>query len=1341
MLTILNDIKEQTGYGYFYNRSIGLDYVSTSMSVTDMPIEAALKQLFSDLPYHCAITNRTIVITSKAVAKNNDVSSPARNENIATVQSDNILKGNVVSEAGTPIDHLVIMEAQTHAYTYTNKNGSFSLPVQQEGSIICYGDGFVPQKIKYSGVSSQFFIKMAYEAQNLDSVTVESVSEKKDPTKFVNLDNRRYMNLGQVLQGTIPGLTLQISNSSSKQVTGIEVHQHYDPGTTINVDNYITMSLDDFYAAKGKQQGQAIVNALLKDPNAYTSVGGVVLYKLITTTVFGNTLIPQLRGANSFSSSTTSMLIVIDGFPQDNFPADYPMADVESVEVIRDPKELVKWGASAAGGIIYIKTKSAQGGTPKFNYTTSFYYQPAPKFSEKKLMLSNTSDYLDYVKNFFDSTGGKTRYNPKSYNLSPALRLLVDHANSTITDDQFNNSWDSLKAIDNESQMGLLQQNAFLQNHILSVTGGNLNYKFIAIGSYSSSPSNALKSSSKTVGLKLNNQFNLLNNNLKINWLINYSDAKSRTGYSFDPNNTLEPYQLLVDANGNYVYDNSDLNQSANDLIQSYGYKNYGINILQDARVNKNTSDLKQLQSNFRMNWDLPAGFKWAASVIYTGKKTTTDLFYDKQSSYVRRKVDNYAELENGSLVYYLPYGNIFNETVQKSSDLNVRSALSWSKTFGLNKINLSFGGGGASVIARKPSASTIYGYNTKTKTGIPVFLPSPDPTVSIENYNQLFPGYSAVVTPYSLLTAQYGDSTASRSLNWNAAVGYNYGDRFSITGSINNSLNPVYGQENTYSVLSNYNMEASGLLIQNDTHGRFFHSLSASAGFEGMKMPDLLVGYSSQRYLQSSDWGNYTIWVNGLNPTQQKGQKTLNVYQKLSTNLLDSSFIFDLAYNTLKTDGTTGTLSGNLANSGTDTSYTQRYVSAELQINLRKGNLNLDAKYSKSPEGQKQFNGAFTYNIANESYFHNKSISTLLVNGLWEDISPYQALGLMMGTNVASGGSYSNALNNTFNELPPSNLNKELHFALGFRQDDYLLDLRYYHHRTSNLNNNTSSYSDPATGLSSQVTYSTIINKGIEFLLKTTVIKNKSFNYIITLNGAYNQNIASLVPYTAFSATSNYPTTYRSGYGTSNIWSFKWAGLNDEGEPQVYDAKGNKTSTLDSATLSNAMVYSGVTSAPWTGGFIQEFNYKQFFARISLVFNWDYVMRMYLPAMDQINDRSVWTKDRWQKPGDENHTDIAKIINSGGGTYRSFVIQNSSNSILSADNIRLQEVMIGWMPKAVFLKRHFGINSFQITLSAENPAIWTKNKYHIDPSTIGGNGKIGLPIARQYVCNINIGF
>lgn len=1321
-------IEQQSKLTFLYDSQDLKGIQKVSVNIDNGSIQDALNQVFKGLPLTYKIIAQTILVKKEQ-------QKAEKGEQKVAIQRKTLLmlRGTVVDENRLPVKNVTISELNTNHVSVSNANGEFKIQGSSPGALLLSAPGFVRQTVDYSDTTYLDITLEKGDNKSIDltEVKIESTDAKINPTKFIDLENRNYMNLAQILQGTIPGLSLQVVNTSTKTITSIDVYEHYSNGQ-INM-GFVRYTVEDFLSAYGKLKGQQILDILLKGTNVPSSIS--TFYHINTTTTITNALVPEIRGANNFNSNTSNMLVVIDGFPQDGFPANYPMTNVESIEVIKDPKELIKWGPRATGGAILIRSKSAKAGNLVFNYSSNFYISPAPTFDRDKLKLANSSTYLDYLKEV-NTTLGNT-YGNTSFNLSPAKQLLSQLTNGAITSSQFDTQWDSLSRLNNEGQMKLLQQTAFNQNHSLTVSGGTKAYKFTAIGGYVNGQTNDVGSKTNTYSLNVTNDINLLKNKLHIRWLVNYSDANVRNGYSFSPTNIgMDPYQMLVDDQGNYIYDYTQLSAAGNRLIESRGYKNYGVNLLQDARVNETSSKIMSKQSNLSMNWNLLPGLSWATSVIYTRRSTSNRNLYGAESSYARQFVDTYGQLTSNGVNFYVPYGDIMKASEKTYDNVNLRSGLTYSKVLGQHTITVGVGAGAASINSSTPSYGTLYGYNDETKTSTPIYLPTnPSTQSTITNFYSLFPGASSSAYPFALTQNMAGDTAITRNLNSNVSLNYSFSDRIKASGLYSAVFNPLYGQAATYSTLSSYKGEVTGLVVKN--WSRFLRDVLVSVGTDAIQMPDLPGSYTNLRALQSY-WNNYSIYVSGATPTQQQGQSSKLLYQRLTLTFADSTLVVNGAYNRQ-------TMRGNLSSSSAavavgTTSTLSTYLSAGVDMFFRKKLLNLHFNYGKSPEGKDQYNGSFYYNISRENYFRSDKISDLSFNMLLQDISPYQGLGLMQSTNVASNGSFSQATSSDFSLLPAASKIFEVHGKIGFTDNRYNIDIRYYDQIASGLSNNLAVLTDPSTGLSSQVSFSNITNRGVEFFFNTVVLKTNSFNYNVTLNGAHNTNIANNVPLTRFTATSDYSVALREGYDVSNIWAPRWAGLNSSGDPQIYDKDGNVTSVLDSATIAGALVKQGVTKAPWTGGFIQEVRYNQFFARVALTFNLGYVMRYYLPYPGSDLENSSLVADRWRNPGDENFTDVPRISESGTNSYREFVSRFSSNSILSADNIRLSEVMVGFNVPAKRLKK-YGLTGFSMTFQVQNLAYWARNKYKVDPATISADGRIGMSLPRIYSCNLSVNF
>lgn len=1270
--------------------------------------------------------------TPQKTTDNDNVTSDKsdKKEELSGIDSlSSVIRGIVTDENHKPLANITVHDKTTDSRITTDKSGLFTIGVATKGELEFHADKYQTKTVAYKDTSF-VTVRMYKKSIQIEGVDITSDVVRDNPTKFIDLSNRAYMNLSQVLQGTVPGLSMQYVNVSNRVITGIDVLTNTGNGLSGGaVYETIRYTQEQFlrrYPTNGQQELDRLLNG--------EQIPGYTIY---TTTNVVNTMVPQIRGVNNFAEAAATMLVVIDGFPQENFPADYPMVNVASIRVERDPKELTKWGPEAAGGAIFITSKPAKKGQINVNYSMNMYFAPAVRYNREDLHLASTSEFLDYLydmNSIYTSEG----YGADALQLSPARELLNSLNTDLISPEVFSRQWDSLRTLDNSSQIALLQQDQFSQNHTLTLSGGVKQYSFTATANYINNQTQALNGYNKTLGLNLNNNFSLLKDKMKITWLINYSNASTRAGYTFTPTSApLDPYQMLLDPQGNYVYDYSGLSIAANQLIMENGYRNHGVNILEDALGTNSTTNEQNLRSNFNLKWNILPGLNFNTAFLYEDATPMSNNHYGSETSYVRQLVNTYGALTSSGINFYVPYGDIMQRNSGKRSRLNLRTSLDYSKKIGDHRFSVNVGGGGASESNITSASQTLYGYNERTDTGTPIFLSAANNASAINNYSSLI-GLSGTAIPSSLLVPLGGDSSTIRNINMNGSFNYAYSDRLSMSANYIGSFSPVYGTGG-YSTMASYNGDVTGLIAKDLWN--FFHRVSVSVGGTVTQMPNQPATYGSTRYQQPL-WNNYAIWVNNINVAQQSGQRTSNMYQKLNLSMADSAITVNLGYNTQQ-------ISGNVNTTAYDSiqrnSTVIRYPSAGIQLNLRKKLFKMQVDYNKSPEGTSQVNGRLLYDIANESYFKAKNISELKIDATLQNISSYQGLEVMMGTNVSSSGGFGAATVTDLTALPPSNINFEAGVTMSMMQRKYTVDLRYYNRRTSGLTSTGVVVTDPSTGVSSATSYSTMSNRGVEFFFRDDLIQRSDWGYSFTLNGAYNQNMAISVPTSSFVATSTYTKAMREGYSVDNIWALDWAGLSNEGEPQYYDSQGNirvveGNNTVDSAAMADALVYKGVTRAPWNGGFIQDFRYKSFFARVAISFSLGYVMRYYIPYAGNNDETHELIADRWRNPGDEQFTDIA-VATADANSAREFVARYSSNSILPADNIRLQEVMIGYNMSSDFTKKFLGMKSLTMTLQVQNLAAWYKNKYGIDPASVSASGQVGFKTPTTYSCSLSASF
>ena len=193
-------------------------------------------------------------------------------------------------------------------------------------------------------------------------------------------------------------------------------------------------------------------------------------------------------------------------------------------------------------------------------------------------------------------------------------------------------------------------------------------------------------------------------------------------------------------------------------------------------------------------------------------------------------------------------------------------------------------------------------------------------------------------------------------------------------------------------------------------------------------------------------------------------------------------------------------------------------------------------------------------------------------------------------------------------------------------------------------------------------------------------------------------------------------PVKGRSPYG---VYAYKWLYLDGKGNPvgryngqadTLYDAIYNNTS-LDS------MIYKGSAQPKVFGSVMNTISKGPWSLFWTISFKLKYFMRRpvvsYSTLLQSWNSHGSY-KDRWQAAGDERSTDIPSSSFTGN-TYRDLFTANSDKYVIRADNVRLEEIGVGYQVNSF---KWVGINVQQarlfINLSNIGP-LWIANKQHID--------------------------
>jgi len=172
----------------------------------------------------------------------------------------------------------------------------------------------------------------------------------------------------------------------------------------------------------------------------------------------------RVRGLASFNSDLNP-LILVDGIEGDIDQLN--MNDVESVSVLKDAASSSIYGSRASGGVILITTKRGNAGKTKVTYNGYLSSQVAVNMPQ----VVPAWQYLQGVLDSKDNAGISVSDLERSQTMEQ-----IDYLKQYKPD-----NWNYY---DTDWKSATMNKSALMQNHNVSVSGGNEDVKYYAAGSY-----------------------------------------------------------------------------------------------------------------------------------------------------------------------------------------------------------------------------------------------------------------------------------------------------------------------------------------------------------------------------------------------------------------------------------------------------------------------------------------------------------------------------------------------------------------------------------------------------------------------------------------------------------------------------------------------------------------------------------------------------------------------------------------------------------------------------------------------------------------------------------------
>ncbi|WP_316797662.1 SusC/RagA family TonB-linked outer membrane protein [Pedobacter frigidisoli] len=275
-----------------------------------------------------------------------------------------------------------------------------------------------------------------------------------------------------------------------------------------------------------------------------------------------------------------------------------------------------------------------------------------------------------------------------------------------------------------------------------------------------------------------------------------------------------------------------------------------------------------------------------------------------------------------------------------------------------------------------------------------------------------------------------------------------------------------------------------------------------------------------------------------------------------------------------------------------------------------------------------------------------------------------------------------------------------------------------------------------------------TLSGNGYEFSINAEILRAGRFSWKSLLNFGYNTNKVTELRYANNASTIAGTSATIEGMPLGSLYVYRWAGLDNKGQAQIYDRNNNiinNTTNLTNSFTKEDLAYVGRRYAPYTAGFNHNFKYGQLDLGIRFTGYFGHVflknaITNYPTTADfaytGVLGRQGELAERWRKPGDEATTDVPGIT---GVNFNSINRYRFSDALVrSADNIRLQQISLSYNVPQRFLPRNT-VKSISLSANVRNLGIvWRANKDGIDPEFINTGNFGSVTPTPSYVFGIN---
>ena len=224
-------------------------------------------------------------------------------------------------------------------------------------------------------------------------------------------------------------------------------------------------------------------------------------------------------------------------------------------------------------------------------------------------------------------------------------------------------------------------------------------------------------------------------------------------------------------------------------------------------------------------------------------------------------------------------------------------------------------------------------------------------------------------------------------------------------------------------------------------------------------------------------------------------------------------------------------------------------------------------------------------------------------------------------------------------------------------------------------------------------------------------------------------------------------------GYPVRAIFSIPFVGLTEDGIPQFINENGEVTTSdinFQEWEKLGHLVYEGPVDPPFTGGFGNTFNYKNWSLNVFMTYAFGNKLRLDPVFASAYSDLTAMPKDfinRWVASGDEKFTNVPTIAslrqyqNDNYLSYAYNAYNYSTERVAKGDFIRMKEISLQYEFPESWTKA-LRISTASLKFAATNPfLIYSDSKLHGQDPEFFNSGGVASPNPKQFTFTVRVGF